>query len=133
MIGSGSDRSESTPAADECGAGTMAGWVVSQGQTRRGLENASALRGIVWRRWSRPRHVVARLFPARSVSRSTPKLTTMLSAIARRTVARAAPRAARNYASEVQQTANAFVAERAAIEAHAGGTYPSITGSELYN
>jgi hypothetical protein len=46
----------------------------------------------------------------------------MFSVIARRSAARAAPRAARRFATGVQQEqANAFIAERQAIEAHAGG------------
>jgi hypothetical protein len=49
----------------------------------------------------------------------------MLSAVARRSAQRMAPRAVRNYASsaEVSETANAFIAQRKAIEAHAGGTF----------
>jgi hypothetical protein len=53
----------------------------------------------------------------------------MLSAVARHGVSRAAPRAARRFASQVQsEQANAFISERQAIEAHAGGAYPSCSG-----
>lgn len=96
-------------------------------ETRRGLENASAFAGKVWRRPETCVTCPCVLIPARSValnpfSTYCTTLPEMLSAIARRAVARSAPRATRNFASEVQHQANAFIAERAAIEAHAGGT-----------